>query len=201
PKSVSEVGAPRSDPALLALGTPTLGICYGMQLMTDSLGGQVAPAPSREYGHASVTVTNGSRLFHDIPKSLRVWASHGDLAASAPAGFTVTATSPSAPVAGIESLERGLYGILFHPEVVHTEHGADILRNFAFDICGCRGDWTMASFVDESVARIRAQVGNGRIVCALSGGVDSTVAAILLHKAVGERLTCGVVDNGLLRLD
>jgi GMP synthase (glutamine-hydrolysing) len=201
PKSVSEAGAPRSDPAVLALGTPTLGICYGMQLMTDSLGGHVAPAPSREYGHAHVTVTNGARLFHDIPASLRVWASHGDLVASAPAGFTVTATSPSAPVAGIESLERGLYGILFHPEVVHTEHGADILRNFAFDICGCRGDWTMASFVDESVARIRAQVGDGRIVCALSGGVDSTVAALLLHKAVGDRLTCVFVDNGLLRLD
>jgi len=201
PKSVSEAGAPRSDPSLLALGTPTLGICYGMQLMTDVLGGRVAPAQSREFGHADVTITNGSRLLHDIPKSLKVWASHGDFVAGAPAGFTVTATSPSAPVAGIENVDRGLYGLLFHPEVVHTEHGADILRNFAFDICGCRGDWTMASFVDESVARIRATVGAGRVVCALSGGVDSTVDAVLLHKALGDRLTCVFVDNGLLRLD
>ncbi len=136
-----------------------------------------------------------------MPKSLQVWASHGDFVAGAPAGFTVMATSPNAPVAAMEDADRGLYGLLFHPEVVHTEHGADILRNFAFDICGCRGDWTMASFVDESVARIRATVGEGRVVCGLSGGVDSTVAAVLLHKALGDRLTCIFVDNGLLRLD
>ncbi len=201
PSSVSEAGAPKSDPSLLTLGTPTLGICYGMQLMTETLGGKVAAAPNREYGHASVTVTNGSRLFHDVPKSLNVWASHGDLVAGAPEGFTVTATSPSAPVAGIEDTHRGLYGLLFHPEVGHTEHGADILRNFAFEICGCRGDWTVASFVDESVARIRERVGSGRVVCGLSGGVDSTVAALLIHRAIGDRLTCIFVDNGLLRLD
>jgi len=201
PKSVSDPGAPKCEAAVLDVGAPVLGICYGMQLMTDTLGGRVAPAQSREFGHADVTITNGSRLLHDIPKSLKVWASHGDFVAGAPAGFTVTATSPSSAVAGIEDADRGLYGLLFHPEVVHTEHGADILRNFAFDICGCRGDWTMASFVDESVARIRATVGAGRVVCALSGGVDSTVAAVLLHKALGDRLTCVFVDNGLLRLD
>ncbi|HUL73911.1 MAG TPA: glutamine-hydrolyzing GMP synthase [Vicinamibacterales bacterium] len=200
PRSVSEAGAPRIDPGLLALGTPTLGICYGMQLMTDVLGGRVEPAPNREFGNAEVTVTNG-RLFQNVPRSLKVWASHGDFVAGAPAGFSVTATSPNAPVASMEAPDRALYGLLFHPEVVHTEHGADILRNFAFGICGCRGDWTMASFVEESVERIRAKVGAGKVVCALSGGVDSTVAALLIHRAIGERLTCVFVDNGLLRLE
>jgi GMP synthase (glutamine-hydrolysing) len=201
PKSVSEPGAPRTDPGLLRLGTPTLGICYGMQLMTDVLGGTVGRAPHREFGHAEVTILNGSRLFSHVPRSLRVWASHGDFVAAPPPGFEVIATSPNAPVAAIEDHDRQLYGVLFHPEVAHTERGEQILRNFAFDVCGCRGDWTMASFVDESVARIREQVGQGRVVCGLSGGVDSTVAAVLLHRALGDRLTCIFVDNGLLRLN
>jgi GMP synthase (glutamine-hydrolysing) len=201
PRSVSEPGAPKPDPAVLALGTPTLGICYGMQLMTAALGGRVTHAPSREYGHAVVSLLNGKPLFDAVPDSLRVWASHGDFVAAPPAGFEVIATSVNAPIAAMQDVSRRLYGLLFHPEVAHTEQGEQILRNFAFEICGCRGDWTMASFVDESVARIRETVGDGRVVCGLSGGVDSTVAALLLHKALGDRLTCIFVDNGLLRLD
>jgi len=201
PRSVSEPEAPRVDSQVLALGVPTLGICYGMQLMTDVLGGRVEPAPRREYGHAEVSVIQPTPLFDRMPRSIRVWASHGDLVASAPDGFDVVATSPNAPVAAMQQLDRQLYALLFHPEVAHTERGQDILRNFAFNVCGCTGDWTLDSFVDESIGRIRATVGEGRVVCGLSGGVDSTVAALLIHKAIGSRLTCIFVDNGLLRLD
>jgi GMP synthase (glutamine-hydrolysing) len=200
PMSVAEAGAPRCDPAVFDLGVPVLGICYGMQLMTDVLGGTLTRSAHREFGHADVTVGAGGRLFEGLTRSLKVWASHGDSVASAPPGFAVVATSSTAPVVAIECVDRGLYGLLFHPEVVHTQHGADLLRTFAIDVCGCRGDWTMASFVDETVARIRAQVGEtGRVVCGLSGGVDSTVAALLVYKAIGDRLTCIFVDNGLLR--
>jgi GMP synthase (glutamine-hydrolysing) len=201
PTSVSEPGAPLTDPAIFSLGIPTLGICYGMQLMTHALGGRVGRAPQREYGHAEVALSEGAPLFKGLPSSLRVWASHGDLVAAVPEGFHAVATSANAPVAAMEDPQRHLYGLLFHPEVAHTDQGTEILRNFAFGVCGCRGDWTMASFVDESVARIRDQVGQGRVVCGLSGGVDSTVAALLLHRAIGERLTCIFVDNGLLRLN
>jgi GMP synthase (glutamine-hydrolysing) len=179
PKSVSEPGAPKCDPGVYAIGRPVLGICYGMQLMADALGGRVAPAPQREFGHATLTVAAPGALFTDIPMEIRVWASHGDFVAAAPAGFSVLATSANAPVAAMQDAERGLYALLFHPEVVHTERGLEILRNFAFGICGCVGDWTMASFVEEATERIRARVGAGRVVCALSGGVDSTVARIL----------------------
>jgi GMP synthase (glutamine-hydrolysing) len=203
PKSVSESDAPKCDPGVLALGLPTLGICYGMQLMTDMLGGQVSPSPHREFGFAAVTVADGMtpRLFRELPVDLRVWASHGDFVAAAPPGFAVVATSANAPVAAMEAPERGYYALLFHPEVAHTERGKEILRNFAFDVCGCTGDWTIASFIDESIGRIRAQVGDGRVVCALSGGVDSTVAATLIHRGIGDRLQCVFVDNGLLRLN
>ena len=202
PRSVSDPGAPKVDQKLFDLGIPTLGICYGMQLMTDALGGRVEPATSREYGHAAVSTRPEGLLFKNVKESLKVWASHGDFVAAAPPGFSVVATSANAPVSAIQRPERQQFGLLFHPEVVHTEQGEQILRNFAYDICGCRGDWTMASFVDESVARIRERVGpTGRVVCGLSGGVDSTVAALLLHKAIGERLTCIFVDNGLLRQD
>ena len=201
PMSVFEPGAPRTDPAILTLGAPTLGICYGMMLMADALGGTVKGAPQREFGQAIVNVMDGAPLFDDVPRALKVWASHGDFVATPPAGFEVVATSANAPVAAIQDTQRRLYGLLFHPEVVHTERGDQILKNFAFRVCGCRGDWTMASFVDESVERIRATVGDGRVVCGLSGGVDSTVAALLIHRAVGERLTCVFVDNGLLRLN
>jgi GMP synthase (glutamine-hydrolysing) len=212
PRSVSDASAPKCDPAVYSIGRPVLGICYGMQLMADALGGRVAPAPSREFGHATVTLVRGGdaigsagrrpgALFDDVPDEITVWASHGDFVAAAPAGFSVVATSANAPIAAMSDPQRALYAILFHPEVVHTERGLDILRNFAFGICGCTGDWTMASFVDEAIGRVRATVGDGRVVCALSGGVDSTVAALIIHKAIGDRLTCIFVDNGVLRLD
>jgi GMP synthase (glutamine-hydrolysing) len=204
PKSVSDPGAPQCDPELFELGVPVLGICYGMQLMAHALGGKVAPAPQREFGHAVVSITGDgacAALFRDIPAEIRVWASHGDFVAAAPPGFQVVATSANAPVAAMSAPERSLYAILFHPEVVHTDRGLDILRNFAFGVCGCTGDWTMASFIEEATSKIRSKVGDGRVVCALSGGVDSTVAALLIHRAVGDRLTCIFVDNGVLRLD
>jgi GMP synthase (glutamine-hydrolysing) len=223
PKSVSDPAAPMCDPALFDLAVPTLGICYGMQLMAHVLGGSVTSAPQREFGHAVVKLAstplqsldraNGSArargaaavdattLFAGLPAEIRVWASHGDLVSAPPPDFAVLATSANAPVAAMADVDRNLYALLFHPEVVHTDRGLDILRNFAYGLCGCTGDWTVASFVDEATAKIRAQVENGRVVCALSGGVDSTVAALLVHRAVGDRLTCVFVDNGVLRLD
>jgi GMP synthase (glutamine-hydrolysing) len=204
PKSVADKGAPKCDPTLFGIGTPVLGICYGMQLMADTLGGTVAPAPQREFGHAMVTVTGNGQsaaLFADVPNEIRVWASHGDFVAAAPSGFAVVATSANAPVAAMADPSRSLYALLFHPEVVHTDRGLEILRNYAYNICGCTGDWTMASFVEEATARIKTQVGSGRVVCGLSGGVDSTVAALLIHRAVGSQLTCIFVDNGVLRLN
>ncbi|HEX5108049.1 MAG TPA: glutamine-hydrolyzing GMP synthase [Vicinamibacterales bacterium] len=206
PSSVSDAGAPRCDPALFELGIPVLGICYGMQLMTDMLGGEVRRSGRREFGHAQVRVSNGGgspppQLFAHVPAELRVWASHGDDVGSVPPGFSVAATSTTAPVVAMEAPARRLYALLFHPEVAHTDHGLAILRTFAYDVCGCSGDWTMASFIEEAVERIRRQVGGGRVVCGLSGGVDSTVAALLIHRAIGDRLTCIFVDNGLLRYD
>ena len=204
PKSVSEAGAPKCAPEIFDLGTPVLGICYGMQLMTDELGGEVRRSGQREFGHAHVRVTgNGSppKLFSQVPSDLRVWASHGDDVSAVPPGFTVAATSATTPIAAMEAPERQLYALLFHPEVAHTDHGLAILRNFAYGVCGCTGDWTIASFIEEATERIRAQVGRGKVVCGLSGGVDSTVAAMLIHRAIGDRLTCIFVDNGLLRYD
>ena len=204
PRSVSEAGAPRCAPELFELGMPVLGICYGMQLMTDVLGGEVRRSGQREFGHANVRVTgNGTppKLFTQIPSELRVWASHGDDVNAVPPGFAVAATSATAPIAAMEAPERALYALLFHPEVAHTDHGLAILRNFAYGVCGCTGDWTIASFIEEATARIKQQVGNRKVVCGLSGGVDSTVAAMLIHRAIGDRLTCIFVDNGLLRYD
>ena len=205
PKSVSDGDAPKCQVALFDVGVPVLGICYGMQLMTDLLGGEVRRSGQREFGHAHVQVAATAvrpRLFEGVPDSFKVWASHGDDVGGVPGGFSVAATSSTAPIVAMEAPERALYGLLFHPEVVHTEYGKDILRRFAFDVCGCRGDWTIASFIEEATERIRKQVGpTGKVVCGLSGGVDSTVAAMLMHRAIGDRLTCIFVDNGLLRYD
>ena len=201
PSSVRDADAPRCEEGVFDLAVPVLGICYGMQLMADMLGGGVEPAPEREFGHTSVTVESDSPLFESLPRDIRVWASHGDLVARTPPGFRVVSTSANAPVAGMEDASRRFYGLLFHPEVVHTERGVDILGHFATTVCGCMGDWTMASFLDEATARIKEQVGGGRVVCGLSGGVDSTVAALLIRRAIGDRLTCIFVDNGLLRLN
>ena len=209
PSSVSDEGAPMCDAGLFDLGIPVLGICYGMQLMTRTLGGEVRRSGHREFGHAHVRVTrNGGggthrepRLFQQVPSELRVWASHGDDVGAVPPGFAVVATSTTAPIVAMEAPDRQLYALLFHPEVVHTEHGVEILRNFAYGECGCTGDWTISSFIEESTERIRQQVGTGKVVCGLSGGVDSTVAAMLIHRAIGDRLTCIFVDNGLLRHD
>ena len=213
PSSVSDEGAPKCDPAVFNLGVPVLGICYGMQLMTEMLGGEVRRSGHREFGHAIVrpvdlephaggaTVVTTPRLFTELPSELRVWASHGDDVAAVPPGFQIAATSATAPIAAMESAERDLYALLFHPEVVHTDHGIEILSNFAYGVCGCTGDWTIASFIEEATDRIKRQVGSGKVVCGLSGGVDSTVAAMLIHRAIGDRLTCIFVDNGLLRHD
>ena len=201
PKSVSDAGAPHCDTAVYDTGVPVLGICYGMQLMTHALGGEVAPAPHREFGLATIQITKDAPLFASVPTELRVWASHGDFVKAPPAGFDITATSANAPVAAMSSVDRRLYALLFHPEVAHTDFGLEILRNFAYGVCGCTGDWTMKSFVQEATERIRQQVGDGRVVCGLSGGVDSTVAAMLIHHAIGERLTCLLVDNGVMRHD
>jgi GMP synthase (glutamine-hydrolysing) len=203
PSSVDEAGAPHCDPKVMDLGVPVLGICYGMQLMTAMLGGRVTSAPSREFGHAMIQRTgNGAtRVLEGMPDQFRAWASHGDFVASQPPGFRVTATSANAPISAMEAPDRGLYALLFHPEVAHTDRGSDILKNFAMNVCGCTGDWTTASFIDEATARIKAQVGEGRVICGLSGGVDSTVAATLIHRAIGDRLQCIFVDNGVLRLN
>jgi GMP synthase (glutamine-hydrolysing) len=198
PFSVYDPDAPAADPRLLELGLPVLGICYGLQFMTHTLGGKVRAADKREYGHAQVEVLEPSPLFKDVPSSLSVWMSHGDEALELAPGFRLIARSPSA-VAAIENAGRRMWAVQFHPEVHHTPLGREVLRNFVFDICGARPDWTPQRFIDETVASVRQTVGDGRAICALSGGVDSSVAAVLVHRAIGERLTCIFVNNGVLR--
>ena len=201
PDSVDDPGAPRVDPALFAMGLPVLGICYGMQLMAFLLQGRVVRAPQREFGPAELEVLGSSPLFDGLPGRQRVWMSHGDEVLEAPRGFVVTARSGNSRCAAMAHEARRLYGIQFNPEVAHTPHGLPMLRNFLYGICGCRGDWTTASFIEEAVAAIRARVGGGRVVAGLSGGVDSAVAALLVHRAIGNRVTCLFIDNGLLRLN
>ena len=198
PSSVYDADAPRPDPELWRAGVPILGICYGMQLMAQELGGRVAPTSRREYGPAMIGVNGGERVLEGVPSSTAVWMSHGDSVLEPPPGFHAIAHSESTPYAAIGNGD-GLIGLQFHPEVVHTPAGTQILRNFVVGVCGARGDWTAASFIDRTVAEIRAQVGEGRVICALSGGVDSAVAATLVHRAVGDQLTCIYVDHGLMR--
>jgi len=199
PASVYEPGAPALPGYVLESGRPVLGICYGLQLLARNLGGQVATANDREYGPAELTVTAPSPLFAGLPSLMQVWMSHGDRIEALPPGFSVLATTDNSPVAAMGHQQKGLYGVQFHPEVTHTPMGQEILRNFVHRICGCRADWPPGAFVKESIARVRAQIGSGRVVLGLSGGVDSAVTAALLHRAVGDQLTCIFVDTGLLR--
>jgi GMP synthase (glutamine-hydrolysing) len=203
PCSVYDSDAPPADPRLLSIGVPILGICYGLQFITHHLGGKVRSADKREYGHAEVDIldaTNDERnpLFAGLPASLTVWMSHGDEALELPEGFELTARTSNA-VAGIMNRERRIWAVQFHPEVHHTRQGTELLRNFLFRICNAKPDWTPAHFVQSTVAAIRERVGDGHAICALSGGVDSSVAAVLVHRAIGDRLTCVFVDNGVLR--
>jgi len=199
PASVYGEGAPPLDRRLLELGVPVLGICYGMQLLARELGGRVSPAEVGEFGRSDLRVSNPGRLLADLPPEQTCWMSHRDTVFEAPPGFTALASSTASPVAAIEDVERGVYGIQFHPEVVHTPYGHAILERFLGDICECARDWTAASIVGEQIARIREQVGTGRVICGLSGGVDSSVAALLVHRAVGDQLVCVFVDHGLMR--
>jgi GMP synthase (glutamine-hydrolysing) len=202
PASVTEAGSPRAPEVVFTLGLPVLGICYGQQTMCAQLGGAVEPGAEREFGRAHVDVQQSCDLFENVwHKGAReqVWMSHGDRVTALPPGFRPVAASEGAPFAVIADDTRHFYGVQFHPEVVHTPHGAQLLRNFTHHVAGCRGDWTMAGFRAAEIARIRAQVGPGRVVCGLSGGVDSSVAAVLLHEAIGDQLTCIFVDTGLMR--
>ncbi len=199
PQSVYAKTAPQPDAEIFNLGVPILGICYGVQLMGHHLGGHVAHSKAREYGHGQLTIKRPGKLFAGLPKQLRIWNSHGDKLTKLPPGFVATAVSDNSPYAGIEDKKRGFYGIQFHPEVFHTERGVDMIRNFLVGICGAKQDWTTKDFIAHAVADLRAQVGRGRVLLGLSGGVDSSVAAALLHKAIGKQLTCVFVDNGLLR--
>jgi GMP synthase (glutamine-hydrolysing) len=198
PASVYDEGAPSLPAWVLGEDVPVLGICYGMQLIANVLDGDVEPAARREYGPATIEVTQPSPLFRNLPASLDVWMSHGDHVTRVPTGFVAIARSCNAPIAGMTDGRR--YGIQFHPEVVHTPLGRDLLRNFLVDVCDCRTDWTAEHFIDSAIRQIRETVGDGRVLLGLSGGVDSSVAAALMHRAIGDRLTPVFVDNGLLRL-
>jgi GMP synthase (glutamine-hydrolysing) len=199
PKSVYAERAPHVDPAIYGAGVPILGICYGAQLLAVALGGDVARTGTGEYGRTPLTLRDPSRLLEGWPDPSEVWMSHGDSIVSPPPGFTVTASAPGAPVACFEDADRRLTGVQFHPEVVHTARGQELMKRFLHDVCGCRPAWTHTSVIEAAVAAVRAQVGAGRVLCALSGGVDSAVAAALVRKAVGDQLTCVFVDTGLMR--
>lgn len=199
PASVCEPGAPLADPALLDAGVPVLGICYGMQLMAHLLGGRTAAAEQREYGRTRLFVDDGADLFAGLEHRLICWMSHGDSVTELPPGFTALAHTDSSPVAAMANRSRRLYGLQFHPEVSHTPWGIEVLRNFLYGVCACEPSWTIASFIDRSISMIQERVGGGRALCALSGGVDSATAAALVHRAIGDQLTCIFVDHGLLR--
>ena len=198
PNSVYDPASPHYDKAIFELGVPILGICYGSQLMAYELGGSVATAPTREYGKTEITVKE-SLLFEGVDKNTICWMSHTDYIDKVPEGFEVTAASAACPCAAYENAEKKLYAVQFHPEVNHTVQGQQMLHNFLFKVCGCKGDWVMSDFAKKSIAALKEKIGDGKVLCALSGGVDSSVAAVMLHKAVGDQLTCVFVDNGLLR--
>ena len=199
PNSVFEEGAPGIDPEIFELGVPVLGVCYGMQLMSQQLGGAVQPGESREYGKTEMATVPGNELFAGLPEKFIVWMSHGDRVAKIPEGFEVSATSANCPYAAIRNEKKRFYAIQFHPEVVHTQHGNQILGNFLFKICGCKADWKLTTWIEDTVEKLKEQVGDEEVILGLSGGVDSSVVAVLLHKAIGTRLHCIFVDNGLLR--
>ena len=199
PQSVYAKGAPHPDPEIFRLGVPMLGICYGVQLMGHFLGGKVAHSKAREYGHGVLTVRRAGRLFKGLPRKVRVWNSHGDKITRLPPGFRAIGTTENSPFAAVEDARRRFFGIQFHPEVFHTDRGVDMIRNFLLGVCGVKAEWTAKDFIGHAVDNLRAQVGRGRVLLGLSGGVDSSVAAALLHKAIGRQLTCVFVDNGLLR--
>ena len=199
PNSVYGEDSPLCDKAMFELGIPVLGICYGSQLMSHILGGKVATAPVSEYGKTEVDVDVNSKIFKGVSEKTICWMSHTDYIEKAPEGFTITAHTPVCPVAAMECEAKNLYAVQFHPEVMHTQEGIKMLSNFVYNVCGCVGDWKMDSFVETTIKQIREKVGNGKVLCALSGGVDSSVAAVLLSKAVGKQLTCVFVDHGLLR--
>ncbi len=201
PLSVYDTNAPMPEEGVLDLGIPLLGICYGMQVLTHALGGVVARSVDREYGHAVITILDDTDLFHGLGQKGGevVWMSHGDRIEKIPPGFTVLAQSKNSPIAAMADRSRKFYGVQFHPEVAHTPQGSKILSNFLFEICGCEPSWTMASFVRRTIKSLREQIGEERVICGISGGVDSSVTAVLLHKAVGRQLSCIFVDNGLLR--
>ncbi len=199
PSSVYDADAPAADPRVLEMGVPVLGICYGLHFIVHHLGGKVKSAPLREYGHAEVTIEDGETLlFNGLPTTIQVWMSHGDEAETLPAGFHRTAVTSNA-LAAIANEKRGIWAVQFHPEVHHTPLGPQLIRNFVFNICGANGDWTPAHFIQTTVAGIREKVGSGHVICGLSGGVDSSVAAVLVHRAIGSQLTCVFVNNGVLR--
>ena len=199
PASVNEPGAPSVDPAIFELGIPVLGICYGMQAMAQALGGEVGGSGAGEFGKTELEVQTDAALFKGIPPAHSCWMSHNDSVITLPTGFRATASTPGAPIAAMEDLERKLHAVQFHPEVIHTPAGTDMLERFAYDVCGQDGTWTAQHVIDEQIARIRAQVGEQKVLCGLSGGVDSAVAALLVHRAVGDQLTCVFVDHGMLR--
>ncbi len=199
PASVNEPGAPSVDPAIFELGIPVLGICYGMQAMAQALGGEVGGSGAGEFGKTELEVQTDAALFKGIPPAHSCWMSHNDSVITLPTGFRATASTPGAPIAAMEDLERKLHAVQFHPEVIHTPAGTDMLERFAYDVCGQDGTWTAQHVIDEQIGRIRAQVGDQKVLCGLSGGVDSAVAALLVHRAVGDQLTCVFVDHGMLR--